>query len=232
MKPFIVLMPGMMCNQDVFSHQINALENFFNVIVIEFNEHRDIELGVRNLASNLPNQFHLLGHSMGGIVAMELIKQHSKRVLSLALLNTNPYEEKQELKDRRNKTLKELDALDLISLMKSDYISRYFPDDCRDKNKLIQQCVDMASILDKKVFYNQSVALRDRKDQTSILENVDWKTLILCGERDQLCPVSYHSDMNKMIKSSVLIVLEGVGHMPIIECPLTLNNHLKNFYLK
>lgn len=232
MKPFIVLMPGMMCNHCVFSHQINALEKFFNVIVIEFNEHRDIELGVKNLASNLPNKFHLLGHSMGGIVAMELVKQHSKRVLSLALLNTNPYEEKQELKDKRNKTLKELDSLDLISLMKSDYISRYFPDDCRDKNKLIQQCVDMASILDKKVFYNQSVALRDRKDQTSILENVDCKTLIICGERDQLCPVSYHSDMNKMIKSSDLIVLEGVGHMPIIECPLILNNHLKNFYLK
>ena len=232
MKPSVVLIPGMMCNEDVFSHQINVLEKVFNVIVIEFNEHRDIELGVKNLASNLPNKFHLLGHSMGGIVAMELVKQHSKRVLSLALLNTNPYEEKQEVKDRRNKTLKELDALDLISLMKSDYISRYFPDDCRDKNKLIQQCVDMASILDKKVFYNQSVALRDRKDQTSILENVDCKTLIICGERDQLCPVSYHSDMNKMIKSSDLIVLEGVGHMPIIECPLILNNHLKNFYLK
>ena len=232
MKPFIVLIPGMMCNRNVFSNQINALEKIINVIVKEFNEYRDIELGVRNLASNLPNQFHLLGHSMGGIVAMELVKQHSKRVLSLALLNTNPYEEKQELKDRRNKTLKELDALDLISLMKSDYISRYFPDDCRDKNKLIQQCVDMASILDKKVFYNQSVALRDRKDQTSILENVDCKTLIICGERDQLCPVSYHSDMNKMINSSDLIVLEGVGHMPIIECPLILNNHLKNFYLK
>ena len=232
MKPFIVLMPGMMCSQDVFSHQINVLENFFNVIVIEFNEHRDIELGVKNLVSNLPNKFHLIGHSMGGIVAMELVKQHSKRVLSLALLNTNPYEEKQELKDKRNKTLKELDSLDLISLMKSDYISRYFPDECRDKNKLIQQCVDMAYTLDKKVFYNQSVALRDRKDQTSILENVDCKTLIICGERDQLCPVSYHSDMNKMIKNSDLIVLEGVGHMPIIECPLILNNHLKNFYLK
>ena len=232
MKPSVVLIPGMMCTEDIFSHQINVLEKVFKVIVIEFNEHRDIELGVKNLASNLPKKFHLLGHSMGGIVAMELVKQHSKRVLSLALLNTNPYEEKQELKDKRNKTLKELDALDLITLMKSDYISRYFPDDCRDKNKLIQQCVDMAYILDKKVFYNQSVALRDRKDQTSILENVDCKTLILCGELDQLCPVSYHSDMNKMIKSSDLIVLEGVGHMPIIECPLILNNHLKNFYLK
>ena len=84
MKPFIVLIPGMMCNEDVFSFQINLLERFFNVIVKEFNEHHNIELGVKNLASNLPNKFHLLGHSLGGIVAMELVKQHSKRVLSLA----------------------------------------------------------------------------------------------------------------------------------------------------
>ena len=231
MKPYIVLIPGMMCNHDVFSNQINALKNFFNVIVKEFNEHRDIELGVKNLASNLPSKFHLLGHSMGGIVAMEFVRQHSKRVLSLALLNTNPYEEKEEQKDRRNKILKELDTLDLISLMRSDYISRYFPDDCRDKNILIQKCVDMASTLDKKVFYNQSVALRDRKDQTAILEDLNCKTLLICGERDKMCPVSYHSDMNKMIKNSDLIVLEGVGHMPTLECPHKLNNHLKNFFL-
>ena len=47
MKPFIVLIPGMMCNQEVFSYQINVLETFFNVIAIEFNEHRNIELGVK-----------------------------------------------------------------------------------------------------------------------------------------------------------------------------------------
>ena len=230
MKPFIVLIPGMMCNKDVFSHQINALEKFFHVIVAEFNEHRDIELGVKDLAATLPNQFHLLGHSMGGIVAMELVKQHSKRVLSLGLLNTNPYNEKQNQKDKRNKTLKALDALDLIALMRSDYISRYFPVGCRFKNKLTQKCVEMASKLGKKVFFNQSVALRDRKDQTATLENLNCKTLLICGDRDKLCPISYHTDMNKMIKSSDLIVLEGVGHMPMLECPQTLNNHLKNFF--
>ena len=232
MKPFIVLMPGMMCNSDVFSHQISVLEKFFNVIIKEFNEHRNIELGVKNLCSNLPSEFHLLGHSMGGIVAMEIVRQHSEGVLSLVLINTNPYEEKEELKDRRNIILKDLDALDLISLMRSDYISRYFPNDRRDENKLIQKCVDMASTLDKEVFYNQSVALRDRKDQTSILEKLNCKTLIICGERDQLCPVSYHTDMNKMIKNSDLIVFEGVGHMPMLECPQKLNNHLKNFFFK
>ena len=219
-----------MCTKDVFIRQIRYLNDLFNVLVIEFNEYDDIVSGVKDLASNLPNEFHLLGHSMGGIVAMEFVKQLGEKVLSLALLNTNPYEEKQELREKRNQRLKELDELDLIALMKTDYIARYFPSSCEDKSKLVKKCVDMASTLDKQVFYNQSVALRDRVDQTTTLENFNCKTLLVCGEKDQLCPVSYHSDMKKMINKSDLIVLEGVGHMPTLECPETLNNHLKNFF--
>ena len=230
MKASIVLIPGMMCTKDVFTHQINYLKNYFNVIVLEFNHYDDIVSGVKDLAPNLPDDFHLLGHSMGGIIAMDFVRQFSERVLSLTLLNTNPYEEKQELKERRNQRLKELDKLDLITLMKSDYISRYFPSNCEGKSKLVKKCVDMASTLDKQVFYNQSIALRDRSDQSTTLERVTCKTLLVCGEKDQLCPVSYHSDMKTMIKKSDLIVLEGVGHMPTLECSETLNNHLKNFF--
>ena len=230
MKKSIVLIPGMMCTKDVFISQINYLNNYFNVTVLEFNQYNNIESGVKDLAHNLPNDFHLLGHSMGGIVAMEFVRQFSERVLSLALLNTNPYEEKQELKEKRNQTLKELDNLDLISLMKSDYISRYFSSNCKNKSELIKKCVDMVSKLDKQVFCNQSIALRDRSDQSITLESVTCKTLLVCGEKDQLCPVSYHSDMKKMIKKCDLMVLEGVGHMPSLECSETLNNHLKNFF--
>ena len=230
MKASIVLIPGMMCTGDIFTHQINYLNDYFNVIVVEFNQHDDIASGVKNLAPTLPVEFHLLGHSMGGIVAMELVRQFSGRVLSLALLNTNPYEEKQELREKRNQRLRELDELNLIALMKSDHISRYFPPNHKDKSKLIEKCVEMASTLDKQVFYNQSVALRDRSDQTSTLKSLNCKTLLICGENDLLCPVSYHSDMRKMIKKSVLIVLEGVGHMPTLECSKTINYHLKNFF--
>ena len=230
MKASIVLFPGMMCTKDVFKHQINYLKDYFNVIVTEFNQYDDIVSGVKNLVTNLPSEFHLLGHSMGGIVAMEIVKQFSESVLSLALLNTNPYEEKQEIRQKRNWNIKELDKLDLIALMKSDYISHYFPSSCEDKSKLIEKCVDMVSTLDKQVFYNQSVALRDRSDQTATLKSLNCKTLLICGENDLLCPVSYHSDMKKMINKSDLIVLEGVGHMPTLECSETLHNHLKNFF--
>ena len=230
MKASIVLIPGMMCTRDVFTLQFNYLNDYFNVIVIEFKQYDDIEFGVRDLASNLPSEFHLLGHSMGGIVAMEIVRQFSERVLSLALLNTNPYGEKQEQREKRNQTLKELDKLDLKALMKSDYITRYFPSNCKNKSKLIEKCVDMVSKLDKKVFYNQSLALRDRSDQSKTLENVTCKTLLVCGEEDKLCPVSYHSDMKKMINNSDLIVLRGIGHMPTIECSEKLNDHLKSFF--
>ena len=230
MKKCIVLIPGMMCTKEVFCHQINYLNDYFNVQVIEFNRYDNIMSGVRDIASNLPSEFHLLGHSMGGIVAMEIVKQFSERVLSLALLNTNPYAEKQEQREKRNQILKELDKLELKALMKSDYVIRYFPSNCKNKSKLIEKCVDMVSKLDKQVFYNQSLALRDRLDQSKTLEGVTCKALLVCGEDDKLCPVSYHSDMKKMINKSELIVLNGIGHMPTLECSEKLNNHLKNFF--
>ena len=114
--------------------------------------------------------------------------------------------------------------------MKFDYIARYFPSNCKDRSNHIDKCVGMVLTLDKEVFYNQSVALRDRSDQSTTLERVTCKTLVVCGEKDQLCPVSYHFDMKKMIRKCELIVLEGVGHMPTLECSEKLNNHLKNFF--
>ena len=45
MKASIVLIPGMMCTKDVFSHQINYLNDYFNVAVVEFNQYDNIESG-------------------------------------------------------------------------------------------------------------------------------------------------------------------------------------------
>ena len=75
MKASIVLIPGMMCTKDVFTHQINYFKSYFNVVVLEFNQYDNIVSGVKDLVTNLPREFHLLGHSMGGIVAMEIMRQ-------------------------------------------------------------------------------------------------------------------------------------------------------------
>ena len=54
MKPFIVLIPGMMCTSDVYTNQINSLKKFFNVIVKEFNEY--------------PNYLSLLSYDLVGLI--------------------------------------------------------------------------------------------------------------------------------------------------------------------
>tara|TARA_B100000989_G_C19220262_1_gene335563 strand:- start:211 stop:459 length:249 start_codon:yes stop_codon:yes gene_type:complete len=77
------------------------------MLLLKSSVRRNIELGVKNLCSNLPSEFHLIGHSMGGIVAMETVRQHSEGVLSLDLINSN----QEELKDRRNRILKDKNVL-------------------------------------------------------------------------------------------------------------------------
>ena len=87
MKEFIILIPGMMCTKAVFSDQINYLNHYFNVQVIEFNRYDNIMSGVRDIASNLPSQFHLLGHSMGGAISLMLAARAPELVKGVILLD-------------------------------------------------------------------------------------------------------------------------------------------------
>ena len=91
--PHLLLLPGMMCDQRLFAPQIAA---FSDVVTIEVPALSDFAT-VRELATDVldraPASFMLAGLSMGGIVAMEIVRQASERVSKLALLDTNPLAE-------------------------------------------------------------------------------------------------------------------------------------------
>ena len=69
------------------------------------------------------------------------------------------------------------------------------------------------------VFVNQSIALRERADQTSILQSFKGDALVLCGRHDKLCPVERHELMHQLILNSHLVIIENAGHLPSLEQP-------------
>ena len=102
--------------------------------------------------------------------------------------------------------------------MRDEMKPNYLTDGPR-RAEILDLCMAMAEDLGPAVFVRQSVALRDRPDQTETLRDVKVPTLILCGRDDALCPVERHETMHALIADSVLHIVDGAGHMPTLEAP-------------
>ena len=102
----------------------------------------------------------------------------------------------------------------MFLLLKPNYLV-----DSPQKTNLLELCMEMALDLGPVVFVNQSIALRERADQTSILQSFKGDALVLCGRHDKLCPVERHELMHQLIPNSHLVIIENAGHLPSLEQP-------------
>lgn len=86
----LVLRPGMMCDARLFAPQIAALSHQRPILVVPLTGANTMTALAGQVLNCAPSAFALAGLSMGGIVAMEIMRQAPERVTRLALMDTNP----------------------------------------------------------------------------------------------------------------------------------------------
>ena len=182
------------------------------------------EMAAQVLAA-APPRFALAGLSMGGILAMEVVRQAPQRVERLGLFDTNPRAEVEKVQAGRALQI-ERSETDLAGLMADTLIPNYFAKPMPEAEAL---CLQMALDLGPQVFAEQSVALRDRRDQQATLAAYTGKSLVLMGEHDRLCPRDRHDLMASLLPRSKLVILPGAGHIPPLETPGLFTNALRDF---
>ncbi|MBX2839230.1 MAG: alpha/beta hydrolase [Gammaproteobacteria bacterium] len=216
MKDALMLLPGMMCDARIFTPQIEFFSAYRTIVVAPMTTGNSFSSLANDILASAPSQFALAGFSMGGIAAMEIIRQAPDRVTKLALLDTNPRAETLERQQQRESQIASVLAGNLKTVMRDEMKPNYLSDSA-DTKTLLNLCMDMAIALGPEVFVTQSQALQSRSDQTSTLCSVRVPTLVLCGEDDRLCPVTAHEEMQQIIPSAALTVIAGAGHMPTLE---------------
>ena len=214
----LVLLPGMMCDARLFGPQIDALSGRHPIMTAPLGGQETIEKLAAEVLQTAPPKFALAGLSMGGIVAMEMVRQAADRVVGLALLDTNPLAEAEATKDRRAQQIAAALAGDMRRVMRDEMKPNYLADG-PNQGAILDLCMAMATDLGPAVFVRQSKALRDRRDQTETLRGYAGQTLILCGRQDSLCPVERHRLMQSLIPGSTMQIVEGAGHLPTLEQP-------------
>lgn len=208
----------MMCDARLFGPQIAELSSEYTVTVAPVTRGERIEEIASGLLDELPHRFALAGLSMGGIVAMEILRRAPDRVTRLALMDTNPLAETPAVAAGREPQMVRVKAGRLREVMRDEMKPNYLaPGPYR--NEVLDLVMDMAEALGKDVFLRQSRALQRRRDQQSTLRKCKVPTLILCGEYDALCPVKRHTFMAELIPYAELRILTDAGHLPTLERP-------------
>ena len=227
----LIMIPGMMCDARLFEPQIALLSGDVNIIIPNLTEHKSIAGFAKDILANAPQQFALLGLSMGGIIAMEILRQAKGRVEKLALLDTNPLAEKNDIKTRRRAQMEAAKNGKFTHIMRHEIKPNYLAAGPLQM-QILDLCMEMAKDLGVDTFINQSMALMDRRDQTATLKSIDKPTLVLCGEEDRLCPVERHELMYDIIPQAELAIISGAGHMPVLEQPEHTNAIIKTWIEK
>lgn len=224
----LILLPGMMCDARLFGPQINALSPDRPVGVVDMVGADTVSGLAARVLDQAPPRFALAGLSMGGIVAMEVIRKAPTRVAGIALMDTNPLAEAETVKSRRGPQMARACAGRLYDVMRDEMKPNYLARGPERQN-VLDLCMEMAMDLGPEVFCTQSVALRDRPDQTDTLRRYDGSSLVLCGREDGLCPLSRHELMHGLLPRSTLVVIDGAGHLPSLEKPAETTRALRDW---
>ena len=213
----LVLIPGMMCDARMWGGLPVTLfpREVCQVLPVDADS---VEALATTILKTAPARFALAGLSMGGIVAMEVLRQAPDRVIRLALLDTNPLHETAEMQARRLPQMAKVQAGGLAGVMRDEMKPNYLTPG-PGQPAILDLCMDMALALGPAVFLSQSRALANRSDQQETLKAFKGPALVLMGEDDRLCPRPCHDLMHHLMPQSRLVIIKGAAHLPPLEQP-------------
>jgi pimeloyl-ACP methyl ester carboxylesterase len=213
----LVLIPGFMCDARLFGPQIDAFgrdREVLSIVPIQ----QTIEDMATAILDAMSGPICVGGLSMGGIVAMEMLRQAPDRIERLALMDTTPLADANENFDNRNRQIRDVWNGNLKRVMRDELKPAYLVDS-DNRNAILELCTNMAEHLGPEVFEAQSSALRDRKDLQGSLALAPVRTLILHGSEDRLCPPQRHHLMHRLAPHATLVSIPDAGHLPTLEQP-------------
>lgn len=213
----IVMVPGLRCDGYLYQPVIDRLDGGIAPIIGTVSMDDSIAGMARRILAAAPPAFALAGLSMGGYVALEIMRQAPERVTHLALLDTNARPDSDERKQARHAEMA------LVAQGKAALVSRTALPGllaARHLGTPIAEAVHaMAMRVTDETYARQQRAIMDRIDSRPLLRHIAVPTLVGVGAEDKLIPLPLSEEMAEAIPGAELVIFPQAGHVPTLENP-------------
>jgi pimeloyl-ACP methyl ester carboxylesterase len=222
-KPYVFLLPGMLCDAAVWQPQIAALQSAGYTLGLPVFRGFDSFIAMaESVLKDAPAHFSVVAHSMGGRVAMELMRMAPKRIDKFILMDmgVHPVAPGEE---ERNERLLELAAEGGLAAVAESWIPfMVHPDRIHDTG-LTTAIREMVLRNDVRDLQGQLQAAFERNDQSQYLAHISHRVHVVCGDNDNWNPLHLHQQMCRQLRDCELVVIPDCGHMVTMEAPEQVN---------
>jgi len=214
----ILLIPGLGCTARLYTEQVAALWTYGPVTVADHRRADSMDAIARQILDQAPRRFALAGLSMGGYIALAIMRIAPERVEKLALLDTGSRSDTPEAAERRKASIAHARAgkLDEINAMLWPVLVHK---DRQGDSALKAIAGGMTLMAGAEAFARQQTAILTRPDSRPGLPGITCPTLVLVGDGDQLTPPALSEEMAGLIPGSKLVVVPDCGHLSTLERP-------------
>ncbi len=157
----------------------------------------------------------IVGHSLGGYVALAMTEQRPNDVGGLCLFHSTARPDSDEKKQNRNKVIDFVNRNGVAPYIETFVPGLFF----RKDHPAIPGVYTIAYTTAAATLTAYAAAMRERPDRTSVLGSFLGPILIIAGERDEIVPLDTLMAQSVLPSNGRLAVLSDTGHMGMFESP-------------
>jgi pimeloyl-ACP methyl ester carboxylesterase len=224
----VMLVPGLLLNPRMYCEQIARLWRIGPVTVADHTRDESVAAIARRLLGSAPPRFALAGLSMGGYIALEVLRQAPERVVKVALLDTTARPDTPEQSEQRRALMELARRASLVEV--NDRLFPRLVHARRSRDGALRKLFDlMAEEVGVPAFVRQQTALIGRPDSRPSLGAIRCPTLVIVGDGDQLTPPDRAQEIAAAIPGARLVVVPDCGHVSTVEQPDAVTQALLEF---
>jgi pimeloyl-ACP methyl ester carboxylesterase len=219
----IVLLPGLASDGTIWRAQHPVLSQRHRVAISDVHfRHDTLPAMAAALLAEHPGELVLCGTSMGGMVALEAVRQAPQRVKALALLGTSARADTPELIALRSTAIGEFAAGRAEAVLRANVMFAFHPRVGGD-SELVRTYLDFVLRAGAQALIRQNRAIMARTDLRPTLAAIRCPTLVVCGDADQLTPPDHAREIAAGIRGAQLEFVPECGHLLTLEQPQRVN---------
>lgn len=214
----LVLIPGLLCNQALWSSQVAILGRRADTVVADLRTQKTVTEMASAVLEAAPERFSLAGFSLGSQVALEIMSLAGKRVERLALLSATHGGLLPVVETALHNAIATIEGGDFNGYLEAAFPAYVSPS--RAGDPVLKRCfMEMAHAVGEDAGLRQMRALLQIKGPFQGLDQIHCPTMIIGGQNDHRTTPAAHQALAEEIPGSELVIVEDAAHFTLLERP-------------